>query len=220
MVSKLFMLFALLFVAIRGEPVQLSMDNFDSMIKGVPVFVKFYSPNCPHCQRLVPVWEKVDESAPSHPQGFHVADVDCTSETLLCERFGIRGVPTLLFFKDGMMYKFAGRREYNDIMKFGAGDFVNAKESAEIPAPGGYGVVSQARYTVLKFLKDLVAIVQFNLWAVLFMVGTGFLSGCLITFTYMVSVLDRQRTRVDALAAAATEEEEVPEKLPEEKKTD
>lgn len=52
--------------------VELTESDFDEMIKGKSVFVKFYSPSCPHCIKLAPVWEKVAQIAPTYPQSFHV----------------------------------------------------------------------------------------------------------------------------------------------------
>jgi thiol-disulfide isomerase/thioredoxin len=55
-----------------NEAVELTETDFDEMIKDHPTFVKFYSPSCPHCMKLAPVWEKVAQVAPTYPQSFHV----------------------------------------------------------------------------------------------------------------------------------------------------
>ena len=54
------------------EVVELIENDFDEAIKVKPTFVKFYSPSCPHCIKLAPVWEKVAQVAPTYPQAFHV----------------------------------------------------------------------------------------------------------------------------------------------------
>ena len=54
------------------EGIELTESDFDEMIKGHPTFVKFYSPSCPHCMKLAPVWEKVGQVAPTYPQSFRV----------------------------------------------------------------------------------------------------------------------------------------------------
>ena len=60
-------------------------------------FIKFYAPWCGHCKKLAPVW---DELHVKNKEKLHVGKVDCTSETAssLCQHFGIRGYPTLLYF--------------------------------------------------------------------------------------------------------------------------
>jgi thiol-disulfide isomerase/thioredoxin len=67
---------ALLFIASlcnsSNEPVELTEGDFDEFLKGHAVFVKFYSPSCPHCVKLAPVWEKVAKIAPTYPQPFQV----------------------------------------------------------------------------------------------------------------------------------------------------
>jgi thiol-disulfide isomerase/thioredoxin len=201
-----FMLGALLLSVGIAEPVDITTDDFDTFIAGRPTFVKFFSPNCPHCRNIAPVWEKVASVAPTYPQAFQVGDVDCTSETILCERFGIRGVPSLIFFNDGRMYKYAGKREYNDIMKFGAGDFKDALESAEIPPMGGSGIAGQTAYTVYKFVKDIMAMIRFNFWAVLFFVLLGAVMGSLVTFAIMLANLTRE---VESLRAADREQDQM-----------
>lgn len=54
------------------DVVELTETDFDEMIKGLPTFVKFYSPSCPHCMKLAPVWDRVGQVAPTYPQSFRV----------------------------------------------------------------------------------------------------------------------------------------------------
>lgn len=214
------MLVATALMSASGDAVDLSSDDFDDAIKSSPFFVKFYSPNCPHCIKIAPIWEKVGTAAPNYPQPFMVGDVDCTKESFLCERFGVRGVPTLIYFREGKMYKYNGAREYNDIMKFGAGDFKKAAEVAEIPPPGGSGVVGQVAYTLHKFVKDLIAIVRFNYWAVILIFLTGFMAGSVVVFTVMLFALSRgQRRAAEEEAEEASEQTDAP-KSAQEKKSD
>ena len=53
---------------------------------------------CGHCKRLAPTW---DELASDASLGANIAKVDCTVEKDICTANGVRGYPTLLFFKDG-----------------------------------------------------------------------------------------------------------------------
>jgi protein disulfide isomerase family A protein 3 len=78
--------------------------NFDEEVFGNDddVFVEFYAPWCGHCKRLAPTWDELAEKANDEDLGFKVAKVDCTVEKATCGKFGIRGYPTLHFFKDGV----------------------------------------------------------------------------------------------------------------------
>lgn len=194
-----FMLAVAYMVPVSSESIDIETEDFDGFVNGRPSFVKFYSPNCPHCQRIAPVWDQVARVAPTYPQPFFVGGVDCSSETLLCERFSIRGVPSLIFFNEGKMYKFSGKREYNDIMKFGAGDYKLSSEFADIPPMGGSGVVGQTSYTIYKFMKDIIAMVRFNYWAVIFFIVLGAVVGSLVTFAVMLANLTKE---IQALRAA------------------
>lgn len=176
--------FIILVQHVRSDIIDLTHEDFDEIVKEHPVFIKFYSPTCPHCQKLVPIWEKVGSMAPTYPQYFMVGDVDCSVESSLCDRFGVRGVPTLIYFNEGRMYKFLGSREYNDIMKFGAGDYKQSAESHEIPVRGG--LIESTRYTLVKFIKDLHAILRFNYWAAVIIFIFGFMSGSLVTFAISI----------------------------------
>jgi thiol-disulfide isomerase/thioredoxin len=222
-ISILSFLFAIV-LGVQAVPVDLTAVTFDEFIKDRNVFVKFYSPNCPHCQRIAPIWDKIASTAPTYPQSFFVGDVDCSSETYLCERFGIRGVPSLIFFEGGRMYKFAGQREYNDLMKFGAGEYKNALESAEIPSAGGSGILGQTAYTLQKFLKDVIAIMRFNHWAALLFVVLGALVGSVATFAIMLTSvtkeLQQMREVVKEDEVSIPDEREPEEKPKEAKKVD
>jgi len=106
-----------------------------------------------------------------------------------------------------------GPREYNDIMKFGAGDYkLSGVESHEIPPRGG--LVETTRYTLVKFIKDLHAILRFNYWAALVIFITGLLSGSVISFAVILFA-----TRVEP-TLTPVEEVSMGEKNAAEKKSD
>lgn len=75
--------------------------NFDQTIAaGVPVLVDFWAPWCGPCRMLSPI---VDEIAEEFGDKITVAkcNVDDCSDVPM--NFGIRNIPTLLFFKDGQL---------------------------------------------------------------------------------------------------------------------
>ena len=63
-----------------------------------PVAVDFYAEWCGPCKMLSPVLEKFSEK---YSGKVKVAKVDVDSNPELAGRFRIRGVPTMVFFKEG-----------------------------------------------------------------------------------------------------------------------
>lgn len=61
-------------------------------------FIKFYAPWCGHCKSLAPVWDELGRDLKGKVM---IGKVDCTTETSVAGRFGVRGYPTLKFFPAG-----------------------------------------------------------------------------------------------------------------------
>jgi len=66
----------------------------------MPVLLDFYSPTCGPCRMIAPV---VDALAKEYAGRLLVFKLDTSSQQMTASRFQIRGVPTLLLFKDGQM---------------------------------------------------------------------------------------------------------------------
>ena len=68
---------------------------------------EFFAPWCPHCQNFGPTWERVaayfNKGVEASPAGTRptprvtVFSVDCVAEPKLCQKFSVRGYPTVLF---------------------------------------------------------------------------------------------------------------------------
>jgi len=74
-----------------------SMDAF-LQVANLPVLVDFYSPTCGPCARLSPL---LDSFARQFLGRIIVAKVDTSKNPGCSAHFQIRGVPTLIFFKNG-----------------------------------------------------------------------------------------------------------------------
>ena len=78
----------------------LTHDTFKSTIVNNPlVLVAFWAAYCRPCQAFAPIY---DRSAQSHPEVVH-AKVDTQAELELAPTLGIRSVPTIMAFRDGVL---------------------------------------------------------------------------------------------------------------------
>jgi len=75
-------------------------QNFDAEVLKRPglTMVDFWSEGCVPCKHLTRV---LKELATEIPFDVHIGTVKVNDNPSLSERFGVRGTPTLLFFKDG-----------------------------------------------------------------------------------------------------------------------
>lgn len=82
------------------RPIKLTDDDFDRVIaeSTVPVVVDFYADWCGPCRIMVPVFE---ELAASWKGRVLIAKVDTDHAPRVSGRFGIRGIPTFIVFKNG-----------------------------------------------------------------------------------------------------------------------
>jgi len=83
-----------------GNLLTIDDTNFESEIAcGGVAMLDFYATWCGPCKTIAPVVEQLaDEFA---DKGVKVGKVDIDQAPQLAVKFGIQGVPTLLFFKDG-----------------------------------------------------------------------------------------------------------------------
>ncbi|CAH0559393.1 unnamed protein product [Brassicogethes aeneus] len=116
---------------------ELSADNFDEHVGKGKHFVKFYAPWCGHCQNLAPVWESLAKSM-EFEEDVTIAKVDCTQNREICNRYEVKGYPTLLWIEDGKkLDKYQGQRSHENLKAYvnekmgGSGSAEKTEEETE-----------------------------------------------------------------------------------------
>jgi thioredoxin 2 len=82
------------------RPIKVEQEDFGKTVleSSVPVLVDFYADWCAPCKMVAPL---VDEFARDHVGRLLVAKVDTDRAPDLSVQYRIRGIPTLILFRDG-----------------------------------------------------------------------------------------------------------------------
>ncbi len=74
-------------------------DNFQELVaSGKPVVIDFWAPWCGPCKMVSPI---IDELAAEYEGRVIIGKCDVDDNADVASSFGIRNIPTVLFFKDG-----------------------------------------------------------------------------------------------------------------------
>lgn len=75
---------------------ELTKDNFDEAVATGVTLVDFWADWCMPCKMMTPILEGLSGEVDAE-----IASVDTEDQKELTNRFGVRGLPTFLVFKDG-----------------------------------------------------------------------------------------------------------------------
>ncbi len=83
-----------------GEPVHITDEAFEQVVmqSTLPVIVDFWAPWCNPCKMIAPTLEKL---AKENEGKLIVAKINTDDHAIWMQKFGIQGIPTLLFVSGG-----------------------------------------------------------------------------------------------------------------------
>ena len=83
-----------------NEPININEASFEKAVlqSPVPTIVDFWASWCGPCKMIAPL---LDEIAREEEGRVRITKVNIDDEPALMQRYGVRAVPTLLFFKNG-----------------------------------------------------------------------------------------------------------------------
>ena len=98
--KKILLIMAFVISAFSFE--ELTIDNFESKIKNKSVVIDFYAVWCPPCKVIAKNLKEFDKLKTNNVQ---VYKVNIDEQKILTRKYGVKKLPTLIYFNDGIPVK-------------------------------------------------------------------------------------------------------------------
>ena len=102
-----------------AKPAEFTDANFETEVlkSDLPVLVDFWAEWCGPCKMIAPT---IEQLAGEYEGKLKVGKIDVDVHQQMAMKYNVRGIPTLLIFKDGKPVEQRGRRKWNfDLSKSG-----------------------------------------------------------------------------------------------------
>lgn len=133
--------------------------------------VQFYTPNCPHCKALKPIWTRFTKDYDTN-ENISLLKCNCKINRKLCSKFGISKYPCVYKFEDGKLtVKFEGSRTEGELKDFIEKAFIQSRSRRSLPVADPYKSSSANELEISETDFDKVIAKDFT--CVLF-----YISGC------------------------------------------
>ena len=81
---------------------ELTDETFDEeFAKQDVMMIEFHAHWCSHCKQIAPEYAKAAKALKANNPSYVLAKVDSTENKKITDKFGVKGFPTILFFKRG-----------------------------------------------------------------------------------------------------------------------
>lgn len=101
----------------EGKLYVLTDRSFRGHIRTGDHFVMMYAPWCGHCAKLKPDWEKLAKA--SAIKDTRIGKVDCTANKMTCDKYEVKGYPTLLYFRNGeLLETYTGSKTVDSLKEY------------------------------------------------------------------------------------------------------
>lgn len=100
-----------------AKPIHVTDAAFEETVlkSKTPVIVDFWAPWCPPCRAIAPILETL---AAEYDGKVIVAKVNTDEDPEWAQKYGVQGIPTMLFVRDGkLVEQVVGARPYPAIKK-------------------------------------------------------------------------------------------------------
>ncbi|KAF9178321.1 hypothetical protein BGZ50_007825 [Haplosporangium sp. Z 11] len=149
----------------------LTAKDFASNVANGATFVKFYSPQCAHSQKLAPTWEQVavEHKDWKRTKGFKFAEVDCIAQGDLCEDNDVVSYPTMrLYYKGKPVAKYNKKRSVEAISEYAAAmaaEYINVPKDVKVEEVGEVKINALGKVVDLD-LESFERRTQFGPWLI------------------------------------------------------